>query len=186
MTSLFSLWLPIILSAVVVFIASTIIHMLLPWHKNDYLKIPEEDKVLNALRPFKIPPGDYMAPRVSKREDLRSPEFLEKMDKGPVMVLTVRPNGMWKMGSTMFLWFVYSLMVSLFSAYITSRALPEGAHYLQVFRFIGASAFMGYSFALWQMYIWYGRSLTTTLKAAIDGLIYALLTAAVFGRLWPG
>jgi hypothetical protein len=147
--------------------------------------LPNENKILEALRPFKIPSGDYVAPRVSSREDLKSAEFKEKMDKGPVMVLTVRPNSMWKMGPTMLLWFVYSLIVNFFAAYIASRALPEGAYYLQVFRFIGASAFMGYSFALWQMYIWYGRSLNTTIKATIDGLIYALLTAGVFGWLWP-
>jgi hypothetical protein len=185
MTSLLALWLPILLSAVAVFIVSSIIHMFLPWHKNDYLRLPNEGKILDALRPFSILPGDYIAPRVNSRDDLKSTEFKERMEKGPVMVLTVRPNGMWKMGVTMFLWFFYSLIVNLFAAYIASRALPEGAYYLQVFRFVGASAFMGYSFALWQMYIWYGRSLSTTLKATIDGLIYALLTAGIFGWLWP-
>jgi len=185
MTSLFALWLPILLSAVVVFVVSSIVHMLLPWHKNDYPQMPNEGKILDALRPFSIPPGDYLIPRPSAREDLKSAEFKEKMEKGPVMVVTVRPNGMWNMGSTMFFWFLYSLIVNFFAAYIASRALPEGAYYLQVFRFVGASAFMGYSFALWQMYIWYGRSLGTTIKATVDGLLYALLTAGVFGWLWP-
>ena len=185
MTELSSLWLPILLSAIIVFIVSSIIHMFLPWHKNDYKKIPDEGKVLDALRPFNISPGDYMAPLASSMEDMKSPEFAEKMKKGPVVIVTVKPNGMWKMGPTLFLWFLYSVVVGFFAAYIASRALPNGADYLQVFRFIGASAFMGYSFALWQFSIWYGRSWNTTIKATIDGLLYALFTAGVFGWLWP-
>ena len=156
MVGLTALWLPIILSAVVVFIVSTIIHMATPWHKNDYKKIHEEGKVLDALRPFNIPVGDYMAPTAGSMEEMKCKEYEEKVKKGPVIILTVRPNQMWKMGSTMGLWFVYSLVVGFFAAYIAGRALSEGALYLQVFRFIGASAFMGYSLALLQHSIWYG------------------------------
>ncbi len=185
MTELSSLWLPILLSSVVVFTISSIIHMLLPWHKNEYPKLPEEGKVMDALRPFNIPPGDYMMPRAANSQDMKSPEFAEKMKKGPVMIVTVRPTGKWQMGMPLILWFLYSVLVGFFAAYITSHALPTGADYLQVFRFIGATAFMGYSFALLQSSIWYGRSWSTTIKSTIDGLIYALLTAGVFGWLWP-
>ena len=58
MTALHSLWLPILLSSVIVFVVSSIIHMALPWHNSDYPKVPNEDKVMDALRPFAIPPGD--------------------------------------------------------------------------------------------------------------------------------
>lgn len=185
MTELTSLWLPILLSAVVVFIVSSIIHMFLPWHKNEYPKVPDEDKVMDALRPFNIPPGDYMIPRASSTEEMKSAAFADKMKKGPVMIVTVRPNGTWQMGPQLVMWFLYSIVVGFFAAYIASRALPVGAHYLEVFRFIGASAFMGYSFAYWPMSIWYGRKWSSTLKMSIDGLIYALFTAGVFGWLWP-
>jgi hypothetical protein len=185
MVELTALWLPILLSAVVVFIVSSIIHMATPWHKGDYKKIPDEGKVLDALRPFNLPVGDYMAPQASSMQDMKSTEFCDKIKKGPVVILTVRPNEMWNMGSTLGMWFLYSVVVSFFAAYIAGRALPIGADYLQVFRFIGASAFMGYSLALWQHAIWYGRSLSTTIKSTIDGLIYALFTAGVFGWLWP-
>ncbi|MCX6169391.1 MAG: hypothetical protein NTX65_08625 [Ignavibacteriales bacterium] len=185
MTELTTLWLPILLSAVVVFIVSSIIHMFLPWHKNDYLKLPEQDKVMDTLRPFKIPPGDYMVPRPAGTDEMKSQEYKDKIKKGPVMIVTVRPNEMWNMGMTMSLWFLYSVVVGFFAAYIASRALPFDANYLQVFRFVGASAFMGYSLALLQHSIWYGRSWSTTIKSMIDGLIYALLTAGVFGWLWP-
>ena len=74
MTGLHVLWLPILLSSVIVFVVSSLIHMVSPWHKSDYPKMPNEDKVTDALRPLAIPPGDYMVPRPSSRQDLRSPE----------------------------------------------------------------------------------------------------------------
>jgi hypothetical protein len=186
MVALSALWLPILLSAVIVFIGSCIIHMALPfWHSSDYPRLPNEDKTMDALRPLAIPPGDYMVPRGKDMKEMKTPEFDEKMKKGPVMVLTVLPNGEWPMGSMMAMWFIYSVVVSFFAAYITGHALHAGANYLEVFRFIGATAFMGYSLALWQMSIWYRRSWTTTIKATIDGLVYAGLTAGTFGWLWP-
>jgi hypothetical protein len=185
MTTLYSLWLPILLSSVIVFLASSVIHMASPWHKSDYPRVPNEDKVMDALRPLAIPPGDYMVPRLSSAQHMRSPEFLEKMNKGPVMVLTVLPNGPTPMAKNLVLWFLYSAVVGVFAAYVAGRALPVGARYLSVFRFAGVSAFLGHSVALWQMSIWYRRAWSTTIKATVDGLIYALLTAGTFGWLWP-
>ena len=185
MTGLSALWLPILLSAAIVFLVSSILHMASPWHKRDYPKMPNEDKVMDALRPLAIPPGDYMIPRPSSRQEMRSPAFAEKMKKGPVMVLTVMPNGPMSMGTNLALWFAYCAVVGLFAAYVAGRALPPGTSYLRVFRFAGATAFIGYSVALWQMSIWYRRAWSTTIKATIDGLIYGLLTAGTFGWLWP-
>jgi hypothetical protein len=185
MISLYALWLPILLSAVVVFVASSIIHMATPWHKNDCLKVPNEDKVMETLRPFAIPPGDYMMPRPASMQDMKSPEFLGKMAKGPVMVFTLIPNGPTSMGKNLVLWFVYSVVVGIFAAYIVGHALSVGAPYPQVFRLVGAAAFAGYALGLWPMSIWYGRAWSTTIKSTIDGLLYALLTAGMFGWLWP-
>ena len=178
------MWLPILVSAVLVFVASSIIHMVLPWHKSDYPKMASEDKVMDALRPLAIPPGDYMVPRPASRSDLRSPEFVEKMKKGPVMMMTVMPGAM-SMGRNLVQWFFYCVVVGFFAAYVAGRALPPGTNYLQVFRFVGTTAFMGYTLALWPMSIWYRRAWTITIKSTIDGLIYALLTAGTFGWLWP-
>ena len=185
MVELSALWLPILLSAVVVFIVSSFIHMVSPWHKGDYPKMSNEDKVMEAFRALSIPPGDYLVPRPSTRQEMRSPEYMEKMKKGPIVMMTVWQNGSTGMGTTFFLWFLYAAVVGLFAGYIAGRALPVGAEYLPVFRFVGASAFLGYSVALWQMSIWYHRSWSTTIKITVDGLIYALLTAGVFGWLWP-
>jgi len=185
MVSLAALWLPILLSAVIVFIASSIVHMAMPWHKNDYPRIPNEDKFMDALRPFAVPPGDYMVPRPATREEMRSPQFLEKVKQGPVMVVTVLPNRMMSMGSNLAQWFVYLILVSLLAAYVAGRAVPAGTRYLTVFRFAGTTAFIGYSVALIQMSIWYRRAWSTTVKALIDGLLYGCLTAGTFGWLWP-
>ena len=185
MTGLSALWLPILLSAVMVFVASSLIHMALPWHKSDYPKLPNEDRVMEALRPLAIPPGDYMMPCAQSAQEMRSPEFAEKLQKGPVVVLTVFPSGPMSMGRNLILWFLYSVVVSFLAAYVAGRALPAGAPYLSVFRFAGTTAFIGYAIALWQLTIWYRRSWLTTLKSNIDGLLYALLTAGSFGWLWP-
>ncbi len=183
MTELQALWLPILLSSVMVFVVSSVIHMVLPWHKSDYPRLANEDRIMDALRPLAIPPGDYFIPRPASREDMRSPEFAEKMKKGPVMVFTVIPSGPIAMGQKLVLWFLYSAVVGLFAGYVAGRALPAGAPYLR--QFAGVTAFVGYSAALWQMSIWYRRAWSTTIKATVDGVIYALVTAAVFGWLWP-
>lgn len=185
MTELSLLWMPILLSAVVVFFASSIIHMASPWHRSDYPKVPNEDRVREALRILAIPPGDYMIPRPSSRSDLRSPEFAAKINAGPVMILTVLPNGPMSMGRNLSLWFLYCAVVSVFVADIAGTALLPGADYLEVFRFAGPTAFIGYAVALWQMSIWYRRSWVTTFKATVDGLIYACLTAGAMAWLWP-
>jgi hypothetical protein len=185
MVGILALWLPILLSAIIVFVVSSIIHMGPLWHRNDYPKVPNEDQVRNALRPLAIPPGDYMIPRPTGSEEMRSPEFAEKVRQGPNMVVTVLPNGPWSMKRNLTLWFLYAVVVSTFAAYVAGRALPPGSPYLAVFRFVGVTAFIGYSVALWQMSIWYRRAWSITVKATIDGLIYALLTAGTFGWLWP-
>ena len=185
MTGLSALWLAILLSSVIVFIVSSIIHTVLPWHKTDYPSVPNEDRVRDALRPLAIPPGDYFIPRASSGGEMRSPEFCAKLNEGPVLVLTVMPNGPSPMGRNLVLWFVYCVVVGCFAAYVAGRALPPGAPYLRVFQFVGATAFVGYVLALFQMSIWYRRAWSTTIKSTVDGLIYALLTAGAFGWLWP-
>ena len=185
MVGLSALWLPILLSSVLVFVLSSVIHTVLPWHKSDYPKLPNEDRVMDALRPLAIPPGDYMMPRPSSRQEMRSPQFVEKFKKGPVVMFTVFPGGSMSTGKNLVMCFLYSVVVGCFAAYVAGRALPAGAAYLQVFRFAGVTAFVAYSVALWQMSIWYHRSWVTTIKATVDGLIYALLTAGTFGWLWP-
>jgi hypothetical protein len=185
MVPLMSLWMPILVSAVIVFVASSIIHMVLRYHRKDLRKIPKEDDVMDALRRFNIPPGDYTVPHPGSPEGMKKPEFVEKMNKGPIVLMTIAAGGPPSMGTSLLLWFLYSVLVSVFTAYVAGRAVAPGAHYLAVFRLVGCTAFMGYSLALLQNSIWYKRNWGTTLKSVFDGLLYGLLTAGTFGWLWP-
>jgi len=185
MVPIASLWLPVVLSAVFVFFASWAVHMLLPWHKGDYRKVPREDEVMEALRKFAIPPGDYMMPCGDGPESMKDPKFLEKFKAGPVMIMTVMQPGVMNMGPALAQWFVYCLVVSVFAAYVAGRALDPGAHYLGVFRFAGVTAFAGYALAQAQESIWHHRDWGATLRTMTDGLLYGLVTAGTFGWLWP-
>jgi len=186
MTAVFALWLPILVSAVAVFVLSSIIHMTPLWHKSDYPLYPNQDRVLDALRPIGIPPGDYMLPRAATTAEMRSPEFLEKMKRGPAVIMTVLPPWSGSMVSNLSQWFVYCLVVSLFAGYIAGAAFPPGtATFGAICRFAGTTAFIGYTLALWQMSIWYRRAWSMTLKGTLDGIIYAAVTCAVFAWLWP-
>jgi hypothetical protein len=185
MVSVLSLWLPILLSAVLVFVASFVMHMVLTYHRSDFRKVPSEDEVMEALRKFAIPPGEYMLPCGEGPQSMKDPAFLEKMNKGPVAVMTVMKSGPPQMGTSLLQWFLYCVVVSVFAAYLAGRAVGPGTPYLQVFRFAGTTAFIGYAVALWQSSIWYKRPWSTTLKLTLDGLVFGLLTAGVFGWLWP-
>jgi len=185
MVSVTALWLPILLSAVFVFIVSSIIHMVLSYHESDFAKISKEDEVRGALGKFMIPPGDYMIPRAQNQKEMNSPEFIAKMNEGPVVIMTVLKNGPMAIGESLIQWFAYSIVVGIFAAYITGQAVKPGAHYLEVFQFAGCMAFAGYSLALLQNSIWFKRGWSATFKSMADGLVYALVTAGTFGWLWP-
>ena len=185
MVPLTSLWLPILVAAVLVFIASSVIHMVLPYHHTDWRKLPKEDEVLEALRRFTIPPGDYVAPRPDSMAQMGTPEFKAKLEKGPQVMMSVRPPGNDSMARNLALWFVYSIVVGVFAGYVAGIVIAPEAPYLLVFRVTGTVAFAAYALALWQHSIWYARSWGTTMKSTFDGLVYALVTAGSFGWLWP-
>jgi len=185
-TAIYSLWLPILVSAVAVYIVSTVIHMLLwPWHKDDFARLPDEDRAMDALRPLAIPPGDYMVPKPETMDEMKSQAFQQKRARGPVAIMTVLPGGAFSMGKPLALWFVFCLVVSFFAAYVAGSALAPGTIYLKVFQVAGTTAFVAYTFAIWPISIWYGRKWSATIRSTIDGLIYALVTAGIFGWLWP-
>lgn len=186
MVSLASLWLPILLSAVLVFVASSLIHMLLGYHRNDYGPLPNEDQVMAALRDSGVVGGEFVVPHAEDAETRKDPKWVEKAMAGPVAYVTVVRDWTPGMGKYLALWFVYAVVVAVFAAYLTGRAVGPGAEYLEVFRFAGTTTFIAYAVGLWQQSIWYSKPWSTTLKNTLDGLIYALLTAGVFGWLWPG
>jgi len=185
MVPITALWLPILLSAVIVFVASSIMHIALPIHKSDYRKLPDEEKVMDALRATGATPGRlYFFPFTTHKE-MKSPEVVEKFKRGPIGLLTILPSGPPAIGKNLVQWFIYCLVVGVFVAYLTGRTLGPGTHYLAVFRVAGTTAFLGYALALIQDSIWKGQTWGITFKHLFDGLVYGLLTAGTFGWLWP-
>lgn len=185
MMTIAALWMPVLVSAVIVFIASSIIHMGPFWHRSDCPPLADQDRVMDALRPFALKPGEYMLPRAADMKAMKTPEFEDKLKRGPVIYMTVLPNGPFSMSRNLVQWFIYTLVVGVFAAYVAGRVLPPEADYLHVFRVAGTTAFIAYAVGLWQQSIWYSRPWSTTFKLTIDGLIYALLTGGAFGWLWP-
>jgi hypothetical protein len=184
MVPLSSLWLPILLSAVIVFIASSIMHMVLPYHHSDYKKLPDEDKLLPVLRAADLKPGLYHFPFCTHKE-MNSPETQARFKQGPVGLMTIMPSGPPAMPKFLSLWFVYCLIIGFFVAYLAAHTLSPGIHYLAVFRVVGTAAFIGYGLGNISNGIWKGQPWSNTIKEVVDGLVYGLLTAGVFGWLWP-
>jgi hypothetical protein len=184
MVSIASLWLPILAAAAAVFVVSSIIHMVTPWHHGDFKGIADQARVQDALRAFNIRPGDYVVPNPHGGTGASAAEFAELAKRGPVVMLSVLPGDV-VIVKNLVLWFVYCIVASLCAAYIAGAALPAGAELKKVFQFAGATAFIGYALAQWQNTIWYNRSVVTTLKSTIDGLVYGVVTAGVFAWLWP-
>ena len=186
MVSALTLWAPILLSALLVFVASSVIHMFLTYHRRDTRGVQDEDDVMDALRGFEIPPGDYVIPHAGSPEAMRSEAFLEKVRRGPVVFMTVVPERrMTSMRSHLVQWYLYCAVVGLFTAYVTGQALGPGAEHTEVFHIASTTAFIGYAMALLQRSIWYSQNWGATARNMFDGLIYALLTGGTFGWLWP-
>lgn len=185
MVPITSLWLPILLSAVLVFVVSSVIHMVLAYHRTDFKKLPNEERLLEAVRKENVSPGDYIFPCPPSHKEMSSPEMREKYKRGPVGMVTLLPSGPPVMGKHLAQWFVYCVALGVVVAYLTGRILAPGSAYLSVFRFAGTAAFLGHAGAQPVASIWMGRAWSTTLKNVADGLVYALVTAGTFGWLWP-
>lgn len=185
MVPIMSLWMPIIVSAIVVFVVSSLIHMMFNYHAGDFKRLENEDKTLEALRGLNIPPGEYLIPKADTMKEMRSPDFVSKLEKGPGVLMTIWPGQKPSMGKPLAMWFVYSVVVGIFAAYVAGRALPAAAPYLSVFRFAGFTTFACYCVANWQGTIWWRQSWRRLITSTVDALIYGLLTGGVFGWLWP-
>lgn len=184
MVTLGMLWLPIVVSAAVVFVASFVVWVVLPHHRSDWKQVPDEDAVRRALG-GDAEPGQYVLPHAADPAEMRSDAYLKKCEEGPVGIITLRSPGRPDMTKPMILSFLYYLVVSTAAGYVTGRALDPGADYLAVFRFAATTAMLAYSGSFFQAAIWFGRPWGPTLKEVVDGVAYGLLTGGVFGWLWP-
>lgn len=185
MVHLGSLWLPIIVSSILVFITSSIIHMVLKYHHRDYTKLPNEDAVRAAFRSGNPAPAQYIIPYCPGPKEMQTPEMIQKYTEGPVAVINLLRPGVPAMGKNLGQWFAFILVVSLIIAYVACRALPPGARYLEVFRIVGAVGFLAYAAGQFPAAIWMGKPWKIAWKEAFDGLVYGLVTAGSFGWLWP-
>lgn len=180
-----SLWIPVLVSAVVVFIGSSIVHMMLKYHKADVKGLPGEEAVRAALGKADPPPGLYMTPYCSDMKQMKDPAFKEKYVKGPVALITFYPKGEINMGKHLGLWFGFSVLVSFTAAYIARHTLTPGADGMLVMRITGTVAFAAYGLSHISDSIWKGQPWSNTARALLDALIYSVLTGAVFMALWP-
>jgi hypothetical protein len=185
MPTLFDLWLPILLSAVGVLMASSILHMCLPIHKGDYRKLPGESELLAAMRGQSVEPGHYAFPRPESMAEMADPEMIEKFKQGPVGYATIMPNGVPSIVRSLVHWFAYLLVVGILVAYVCTITFPTGEYFMPVFRVVSTASFLAYGASHAHESIWKGLSWRISGKFMFDGVIYSLITAAIFGWLWP-
>ena len=179
--SIIDLWLPILVSAVLIWIVSALIWTVLPWHKSDFSKTKDEEGARAALKG--LSPGFYNLPHCVDQTAIKDPEMQRKFKDGPLAFITILPNGMPPMGRNMVLSFLNSIFVGILCAYFVSRTTSTDASYLEVFRIAGTVAWVAYGVAYIQDSIWFGRPWSITMKSLMDALIYGLLTGGVFGWL---
>jgi hypothetical protein len=180
-----SLWLPVLVSAALIWIASAIVWMALPHHKSDFSKLPSEDGVADALRKLGLPPGQYLLPFMRDMKNMKDPAVVKRFEDGPIAMITVRPNGVPGMGKNLILYFGYCLLVSFMTAYVARHTLNFGATRLDVFHLTGTVAIVAYTMAVIPESIWMWRPWPTTIKNICDSIAYGLMTGAVFACLWP-
>lgn len=181
--SLASLWLPILLSALAVWVLSFLVWAVLPWHKSDYAKLPDEEAARAALED--VPPGAYNIPHLPTRDALNQPEYRQKFEQGPVGFLFLLPHRVPGMGGTLVQWFVFNLVMAFLAAYVAAAVLGPGTSYLQVFQVVGTVTWLAYGFGIVPESIWFGRPWHLSIKQLVDALLYGLVTAGFFGWLWP-
>ena len=180
-----SLWLPVIVSAVLVFVASSIIHMMLKYHKADHRGLPNEAAVREVLGKANLPPGLYMTPHCEDHSKLKDPAVQEQFTKGPVALITMLPKGAPNMGKHLGLWMGFCLLVSFVCAYLARHTLHPGDPGMLVCQITGTVAFAAYGLAQISDTIWKGQPWGNTMRHLLDAIIYAVVTGGTFSFLWP-
>ncbi len=184
MAALMELWLPIVVSAVIVFFASFLAWMVLPHHKGDWKGLPNEDALNNTIRTTSIKPGQYMFPYCASSKDMKSEEFKQRWKAGPRGTLCVW-SGTGSMGLNMLWVFVFYLVVGIFVGYLTALACEPGTEYMTVFRVAGTAAIMAHTLASFPHSIWFRTPARAILTNLVDGIVFGLLTAGTFAALCP-
>ncbi|MFZ5496029.1 MAG: hypothetical protein ACOZE5_11940 [Verrucomicrobiota bacterium] len=185
MNVLLALWLPILVSALAVFVISSLVHMVFKWHASDYNGFANEDAVREALRAANPAPGRYVLPHCKDMKDMATDAMKKKYAEGPVGHVTIIPNGQPAMGKYLGMWFLLCVLVSAAAAFLAAKAYGLAAPAQGAAKMAGAVAFIGYGFGTFQESIWMGRPWSATAKYLLDSALYAAGTWAVFLWLWP-
>jgi hypothetical protein len=179
------LLLPSLVSAVLVFIASSVVHMVLKLHNRDYKKLANEDDVRAVITKGAAKPGQYVIPHCLDSKEMASPEMVKKHAEGPNAVVYIGPTGAVKLGPFLGKWFAYSFVIALLAGHVAGAALGAGAPHAKVFHTVGLAAWLAYAWQSPSDSIWKMKPWAVTLRGMFDGLIYAALTAGAFVWLWP-
>jgi hypothetical protein len=174
------LWLPILLSAVALFFASFLSWMIVQLHKHDWVKLPQEDSFLGAVRPLNLAPGSYMFPGCNSQAEMQNPEYKQKVEQGPIGIMTV--FGKVNMGRNLGLTFLYFLAVSFCIAYLGTIGIDSGAEFMDVFRFMATAGLLTFLPAIIQHSIWFHCRVA---GHVVESIAYALIVGAIFGAMWP-
>ncbi|MDA8017862.1 MAG: hypothetical protein MPN21_10485 [Thermoanaerobaculia bacterium] len=183
--SLTSLWLPIVVAAVCVQITSTLSWMVLRLHRNDWAKLDDEDSVMSAIRAAGAGKGEYTFPFSAGPEDWKDEAWQAKFKEGPVGFLTLAQPGEMAIGKSMAVYFVYLLILQSLVAYVASVTLSAGAECLAVFQIVGTVAILAFAGGSPPNAIWLHRKWSNIWREIFDGVVYGLVTGAVFCWLWP-
>jgi len=184
MDTLSVIWLPVIVTAVAIFIASSLIHMVFKWHNSDYKKLGNEDDVRAVIRAGSPAPGLYILPHCADMKDMAGEAMQKKYIEGPVAMLTVRPSGSPGMGKPLVLWFVLSLAIAAIAACMAAGAYPGKANAHPAAHLAAVITFLAYYIGSVQMAIWMGKTWSSVGKDLLDSIIYAVVTGLVFAWLW--
>ena len=185
MVSVTTLWLPILVSTVFVFITSNLVWMVFQLHKNDWKQLPDEEAFRQVMNTQNLETAEYSFPFSSGPEDWKSEAWQSKFNEGPVGFLTLMPKGDMSMGKNMALWITYVAIIEVFIAYLTGLARADGAAFMEVFQVAGAAGVLGFAGAVAPEAIWLGRQWSNVFRTMFDGIVYGLISAATFAWLWP-
>lgn len=182
MEFLTELWVPILISTVVLFVLSFTAWVILPHHFNDYQRLPNEQQFMDAIGPMNLPSGNYMFPYADSKADQGTPEFAEKYKAGPRGTIQIfeMPN----MGVNMAKTIVFFLVTTVVIAYVTYAACPPKAasQFLEVFRIAGTIGILVHASSGILNGIWFKRKMITD---SIDGVVYGLVLGLIFAIFWP-
>jgi hypothetical protein len=183
--SLIELWMPILLGTLLAWISSALIHMLLKYHNSDYKQLANENEVAAAVGKSSPSPGIYSMPYCVDMSKMNDPDMQARFKSGPIAFVTVFQNGMPAMGRLVGQQIIYFLIGCILIGYCATLAVPAGADFMTVFRFVAAVAFLAFGWAVVPFSIWFGHLWSTCAKYLLDALIYGLIVGAVFAWLWP-